>query len=80
MYLTEERLLFGHSVVKSRLAECCRVSGALTFFPDSSVLAPGRVVVVGNLFHKRIVVVTVLWGTFSETEMFFSLPQICAST
>ncbi len=41
--------------------------------------ALGRVLVVPNIFHLRIMEATVLLGIFSAAEMFCSLPQICAA-
>ena len=46
----------------------------------ASRLALGRVLVVPNFFHLRIMQATVLLWTFNGAEMFFSLPQFCAST
>ena len=41
--------------------------------------ALGRVLVVPNFFHLRIMEATVLLGNFN-TDILYSLPQICAST
>ena len=42
--------------------------------------ALGRVPVVPNFFHLRIMKATVLLGTFNTAEMFFCLPQDCLNT
>ena len=42
--------------------------------------ALGRVLVVPNFFHLRMMEATVFLGTINAAEMFWSLPQICAST
>jgi hypothetical protein len=43
--------------------------------------ALGRVLVVLNLFHLRMMKATVFLGTFNAADIFLcTLPQICAST
>ena len=42
--------------------------------------ARGRVLVIPNFFHLRIMEATVLLGTFNAAEFCCGLPQICAST
>jgi hypothetical protein len=42
--------------------------------------ALGRVLVVTNFFHLRMIVVTVFLGTFNAAAIFGTLPQICAWT
>ena len=42
--------------------------------------ALGRVLVVPNFFHLRMMEATVFLGTFNAAYIFGTLPQICAST
>ena len=42
--------------------------------------ALGRVLVVPNFFHLRMMETNVFLGTFNAAETFGTLPQICAST